>query len=264
VICARPLHGLVTYGGSQDGRCSHAGCVFRGIGVPASPGGAGRPRGRSTTRSAPYRGQGPLVRAGDRLPVGRRATRTRMLGPHRSPTAAAMERSRGVGLACIGNPDPRDVKVVVGTLQLGLRLRLGRHLGRRSDGEPMPSAPFRVISGRPRHALSRACRAGVLGVAEEGPACLGSADSLRGNPTAATTTSVRLRLCFPRFTPRQPGWPGRGLENRQRRTSLVGSNPTPSAAGLSRESRTFEAARGRPAKAVSGRPAGHVATPDGT
>jgi hypothetical protein len=45
-------------------------------------------------------------------------------------------------LTCIGNPEPRDVKVVVNALQLGLPLRLGHHLGGRDDGEPIPSALF--------------------------------------------------------------------------------------------------------------------------
>jgi len=132
-------------------------------------------------------------------------------------------------VTCIGNPEPRDVKVVVGTLQLGLPLRLGRHLGRRGNGEPMPSAPFRVMPRRARHALSGACRAGVRGVAGTGEACLGSADWPRCCPTPRRQPPLQLRTGFPESTLQQSRPTRRGLENRQRRKSLVGSNPTPSA-----------------------------------
>ena len=100
-------------------------------------------------------------------------------------------------LACIGNPDPRDVKVVVGGLQLGLRSRLGSQLGRRGDGEPMTPPPFRVMPRRATHALSGACSARVVGVAEGGPACLGSADWPRPCSLASGTPSASVEASFP-------------------------------------------------------------------
>ena len=94
------------------------------------------------------------------------------------------------------------------------------------DASPQP---FRVPVCRASHALSGACRATVLGFARGGGVCLGSAEEPLGSFAAASTGGNAFGPGFPRCSRRQSGRGVPGLENRQRRKSFVGSNPTPSA-----------------------------------
>ena len=100
--------------------------------------------------------------------------------------------------------------------------------GVRQEWDEGKTPPFRVISRQARRDLSLTCRASGLDLACGGSVWLGSGRWAKVSVARCRGPQGRFGLVFMGDCERRPGDPFADLENRQRRKSFVGSNPTPS------------------------------------